>query len=130
MRGARRKWLIVGLTIAVLAVTAATTAAPFAQADVSISSGQTAIQRFSARVQRLTQASSYQVSKCSTGGSGVTCQVRWAYKAKDTYYDSNTDTWRTRRRVVLACSLKALAYPANGALKVKSATPVRCKSFD
>jgi hypothetical protein len=101
-----------------------------AASGVSLSSGQAAIQRFSARVERLTQASSYRVSKCSTGGSGVTCQVRWAYVAKDTYYDSNTDTWKTRKKVVLACGLKVLAYSANGALKVKRASPIRCKNLD
>ena len=121
-----RRWLIALVAAAV----AGLAAAPLAQAGVSVSSGQAAIQRFSARVERLTQASSYQVSKCSSGGSGVTCQVRWAYKAKDHYYDSNTDTWTTRVRVVLACGLKALAYSSGGSLKVKSATPVSCKSFD
>jgi hypothetical protein len=124
-----RKWLI-ALVAAAVAGLAAVASAPSAQAGVSISSGQAAIQRFSARVERLTQASSYQVNKCSSAGSGVTCQVRWAYKAKDHYYDSNTDTWKTRVRVVLACGLKALAYSSGASLKVKSATPVSCKSFE
>jgi hypothetical protein len=110
-------------------VVALLAAAPGAE-GVSLSSGQAAIQRFSARVERLTQASSYRLSSCSTSGSGVTCQVSWAYKAKDTYYDSNTDTWKTRKRVVMACGVKALAYSARGALKVKSASRISCKTFD
>jgi hypothetical protein len=113
-----------------LVLAAGLAAAPISQASVSLSSGTSAIQQLAAKVKRMTQASSYQLSKCSAGGSGVTCQVRWTYKAKDHYYDPNTDTWKTRRRVVMACGLKALAYSANGRVKVKSASAIRCKSFD
>ena len=113
-----------------LVLTAGLATVPVAQAAVSLSSGTAAIQQLAAKVKRMTQASSYRLSKCSARGSGVTCQIRWEYKAKDTYYDPNTDTWKTRRRVVLACGLKALAYSASGGVKVKRASQIRCKSFD
>jgi hypothetical protein len=70
----------------------------------------TAIERAAARVKRLTQASSYRLTNCSTKRSGVTCRVRWGYGS-------------------FACSAKLRAHSANGAVKVKRASSTSCRNL-
>jgi hypothetical protein len=61
-------------------------------------------------VKRLTGASSDQVSACSAGGAGVSCQVQWNYSG-------------------FVCNAQMLAYSANGAVKVKRSSGIRCRNL-
>lgn len=85
-------------------------AAPVANAGVSLARGTAAIQNAAANVKRLTGASTDQVSACSAGGSGVSCQVVWNYSG-------------------FVCTAQMLAYSAGGAVKVKRDSAIRCRNL-
>ena len=85
-------------------------ATPPPSAAVSLPRGTAAIENVAANVKRLTGASTDQVSACSSGGSGVSCQVQWNYDG-------------------LVCNAHMLAYSTGGAVKVKRSSGIRCRNL-
>jgi hypothetical protein len=110
IRSSTPKWLIAAVAPAPVVLAGAATT-PSGHAGVQRASGTAAIQRAAARVKRMTHASSYRLSECSTGGSGVTCLVRWRYTG-------------------FGCSAKMRGRSADGAVKVKRASPIHCQNLD
>ena len=101
---------LIAAAAAALLVVASLAATPFAYAAVPRARGTAAIRQAAEKVKRMTGASSDRVSQCSSGGSGVTCQVHWGYNG-------------------YGCRAKLLARPANGAVKVRRASPIRCNNY-